>query len=133
MEITSEYQQKDWTGLCFTNLVDFDMQYGHRRDSLGYAQALDEFDEWLGEFMKAMRSDDVLIITADHGCDPYHGGTDHTREYIFGLIAGEQIKNGTDLGTRKSFADIGATVTDILTDGGMKTSIGESFRSLILK
>ncbi len=113
MEITSEYQQKDWTGLCFTNLVDFDMQYGHRRDSLGYAQALNEFDEWLGEFMKAMRSDDVLIITADHGCDPCHGGTDHTREYIPVLIYGNSITSG-NLGTMSGFCEIGATVLQLL-------------------
>ena len=107
MEITSEYQQRDFSGLCFTNLVDFDMQYGHRRDPVGYANALNEFDVWLGEFMTKMRPDDVLMITADHGCDPRHSGTDHTREYckkadIYGitndglmLIYQEDIWNNT--------------------------------------
>ena len=130
---TIEALYRNFEGLVFTNLVDFDSKFGHRRDPAGYAGAIEEFDSRLPQILDAMKPDDMLIICSDHGNDPVHSGWDHTREYIFGLIAGEQIKNGTDLGTRKSFADIGATVTDILTDGGMKTSIGESFRSLILK
>ena len=130
---TIEALNRNFEGLVFTNLVDFDSIFGHRRDPAGYAGAIEEFDSRLPQILDAMKPDDMLIICSDHGNDPVHSGWDHTREYIFGLIAGEQIKNGTDLGTRKSFADIGATVTDILTDGGMKTSIGESFRSLILK
>ena len=130
---TIEALNRNFEGLVFTNLVDFDSKFGHRRDPAGYAGAIEEFDSRLPQILDAMKPDDMLIICSDHGNDPVHSGWDHTREYIFGLIAGEQIKNGTDLGTRKSFADIGATVTDILTDGGMKTSIGESFRSLILK
>ena len=113
MEITSDYQQKDFHGLCFTNLVDFDMQFGHRRDALGYANALNEFDEWLGKFKAKMLSDDVLIITADHGCDPCHSGTDHTREYIPVLIYGSGIKP-VNLGTRAGFCDIAATVLELL-------------------
>ena len=130
---TIEALNRNFEGLVFTNLVDFDSKFGHRRDPAGYAGAIEEFDSRLPQILDAMKPDDMLIICSDHGNDPVHSGWDHTREYIFGLIAGEQIKNGTDLGTRKSFADSGATVTDILTDGGMKTSIGESFRSLILK
>lgn len=117
MEITSDYQQKDFHGLCFTNLVDFDMQFGHRRDALGYANALNEFDEWLGKFKAKMRPDDVLIITADHGCDPCHSGTDHTREYIPVLIYANGIKPA-NLGTRAGFCDIAATVLDLLNVKG---------------
>lgn len=117
MEITSDYQQKDFHGLCFTNLVDFDMQFGHRRDALGYANALNEFDEWLGQFKAKIRPDDVLIITADHGCDPCHSGTDHTREYIPVLIYGNGIKPA-NLGTRAGFCDIAATVLDLLNVKG---------------
>lgn len=124
MEITSDYQQKDFHGLCFTNLVDFDMQFGHRRDALGYANALNEFDEWLGKFKAKMLPDDVLIITADHGCDPCHSGTDHTREYIPVLIYGSGIKP-VNLGTRAGFCDIAATVLGLL---GVKGEInGNSF------
>lgn len=113
MDITSEYQKKDFHGLCFTNLVDFDMLYGHRRNAVGYAQALNEFDAWLGGFMAKMRSDDVLIITADHGCDPCHSGTDHTREYIPVMVYGNEIKSA-NLGTRTGFCDIAATVLELL-------------------
>lgn len=130
MKITSEYQARDWNGLCFTNLVDFDMQYGHRRDPEGYAAALNDFDKWLGDFMKKMLSDDVLIITADHGCDPCHTGTDHTREYIPILIYGEGIKP-VNLGTRNGFGDIGATVLGLLgVDGKID---GENFADQILR
>lgn len=113
MKITSEYQSKDFNGICFTNLVDFDMLYGHRRDAEGYANALNEFDEWLGGFIGGMRSDDVLIITADHGCDPCHTGTDHTREYIPVLIYGNEI-TPKNLGTRNCFGDIAASVLRLL-------------------
>ena len=93
------------------------MQFGHRRDALGYANALNEFDEWLGQFKAKMRPDDVLIITADHGCDPCHSGTDHTREYIPVLIYGNGIKPA-NLGTRAGFCDIAATVLDLLNVKG---------------
>lgn len=124
MDITSEYQKKDFHGLCFTNLVDFDMLYGHRRNAVGYAQALNEFDVWLGGFMAKMRSDDVLIITADHGCDPCHSGTDHTREYIPVMVYGNEIKP-LNLGTRTGFCDIAATVLELLNITGSVN--GKSF------
>lgn len=128
MEITSKYQKEDRSGLCFTNLVDFDMQFGHRRDAEGYADALNEFDRWLGGFIGEMKPDDALIITADHGCDPCHSGTDHTREYIPVLIYGEEIKPA-NLGTRACFGDIGATVLELL---GVKGKVdGESFANSI--
>lgn len=128
MKITAKYQQQDWNGLCFTNLVDFDMQYGHRRDPEGYTAALNDFDDWLGGFMSEMNPDDVLIITADHGCDPCHSGTDHTREYIPVLIYGQEIKS-VNLGTRNGFGDIGATVTELLSVSGKVD--GESFANKI--
>lgn len=129
MEITSEYQKQDWSGLCFTNLVDFDMQYGHRRDPIGYAAALNEFDKWLGGFIAEMRTDDAVILTADHGCDPCHSGTDHTREHIPVLIYGDGIKSA-NLGTRTCFGDIGATVLDMLgVDGKID---GENFAAEII-
>lgn len=124
MDITSEYQKKDFHGLCFTNLVDFDMLYGHRRNAVGYAQALNEFDAWLSGFMAKMRSDDVLIITADHGCDPCHSGTDHTREYIPVMVYGNEIKSA-NLGTRTGFCDIAATVLELLNITGSVN--GKSF------
>ncbi len=124
MDITSEYQKKDFHGLCFTNLVDFDMLYGHRRNAVGYAQALNEFDAWLGGFMAKMRSDDMLIITADHGCDPCHSGTDHTREYIPVMVYGNEIKSA-NLGTRTGFCDIAATVLELLNITGSVN--GKSF------
>ena len=129
MRITSEYQKRDWNGLCFTNLVDFDMQYGHRRDPEGYTNALNVFDKWLGEFIKEMKSDDIVILTADHGCDPRHSGTDHTREHIPVLIYGEGIKP-VNLGTKSGFGDIGATVLELLNVSGKVD--GESFAKSIL-
>lgn len=112
MELTKTMLSVNFEGLCFTNLVDFDMLYGHRNDVVGYANALMEFDSWLGDFIKEMRSDDLLIITADHGCDPATESTDHSREYIPLLIFGEKVKS-VNLGTRSSFADIGKTIADI--------------------
>jgi len=105
---------RDYFGLCFVNLVDFDMKYGHRRDVDGYAQALTDFDKQLGEVLAKLKRNDVLIITADHGCDPKGAGTDHTREYVPMLIYGEGVKPGIDLGTRASFADIAATISKIM-------------------
>ena len=130
MEHTDHYAAKDFTGLCFVNLVDFDMSFGHRRDIDGYANALSEFDAWLGGFMEKLGDEDVLLITADHGCDPgYHATTDHTREYVPVLCYGKSVKPG-DLGTRQSFADIAATVTDLL--GVEFSTPGVSFKEEIL-
>lgn len=107
---TLEYLDKDFEGLCFTNLVDYDMLYGHRRDVDGYAKALSYFDERLPEILGVMRKDDILMITADHGCDPaYTATTDHTREHTPFLMYGNPVVP-RNLGTRKTFADIGATV-----------------------
>ena len=101
-------------GLIFTNLVDFDSVYGHRRNPRGYADALIEFDNWLPEIQKNLKDDEILIITADHGNDPTFKGTDHTREYIPILIYGKNIKKNVNIGTRKTFADIAATIEEIL-------------------
>lgn len=113
MEKTSLYAKEDFHGLCFVNLVDFDSKYGHRRDIDGYAAALSDFDRWLGGFVRLLGKEDILIITADHGCDPGYTGTDHTREYIPILIYGKQVR-AKKLGVRRSFADIGATVAELL-------------------
>ena len=130
MEKTLRIQQEDFTGLCFVNLVDFDMTYGHRRDIAGYARATTEFDVQLGTFMEHMREDDVLMITADHGCDPGAPGTDHTREYVPLLVYGAQIRKGVNLGTYPTFAMIGATVSDMF--GAGLTTKGESLLPRIL-
>ena len=112
IEKTLEYLDKDFEGLCFINLVDYDSLYGHRRDVDGYAKALSYFDEKLPEIMEKLHEDDILIITADHGCDPgYDKTTDHTREYVPMLMYGKKIVP-ENLGTRDTFADIGATVLD---------------------
>lgn len=108
-----EALQKDFEGLCFANLVDFDMVYGHRNDTDGYAAALSRFDSFIPEFIKKMRDDDLLIITADHGCDPDFSGTDHTREYVPMIIYSKKIK-GVNLGTRDGFSDIAASVAEYL-------------------
>ena len=114
MEHAMHYAATDFEGLCFVNLVDFDMLFGHRRDIDGYAAALSEFDAWLGGFMESLGEDDLVMITADHGCDPaYTATTDHTREYVPLLILGKKVRP-VNLGTRGSFADIAATVTELL-------------------
>lgn len=114
MAHTMDYARRDFTGLCFVNLVDFDMLYGHRRDVAGYARALSEFDSWLGEFLPRLGSEDLVLITADHGCDPaYTATTDHTREYVPLIALGKNVRP-VNLGTRKTFADIAATVTELL-------------------
>lgn len=128
---TIEALNKDFGGFIFTNLVDFDAKYGHRRDTLGYGEAIMEFDRRLPELRKAMKPDDIMIICADHGNDPTHTGFDHTREYIPCLIFGDKVKSGVDVGIRNTFADIGATVVDYL--GVEKTNIGTSFLNEILK
>ncbi len=105
--------EEEFAGLCFVNLVDFDMLYGHRQDIGGYAAALAAFDRWLPTFLEAMRAEDMLVITADHGCDPGDEHTDHTREYVPLLLYGGQVRP-VDLGTRTTFADIAATVAAYL-------------------
>ena len=125
-----DYAKKDFHGLCFVNLVDFDMLYGHRRDIDGYARALTEFDRWLPSFLEQLGDEDLVMITADHGCDPaYLATTDHTREYVPLLVLGKAVKP-VNLGTRKTFADIAATVTALL--GVPYETPGISFASEIL-
>ena len=111
-------------GLVFSNLVDFDMLYGHRRDTEGYAKALEHFDSRLPEIESAMRDDDVMMITADHGNDPTFRGSDHTREYAPLLVYGKNALPGINLGTRNSLADIGQTIAQ---NFGLKLKDGESF------
>ncbi|MBO1680205.1 phosphopentomutase [Bittarella massiliensis (ex Durand et al. 2017)] len=132
MDKLMQMQGRDFDGLCFLNLVDFDMAYGHRRNVDAYAQAATDFDGQIAAFMKGMRPDDLLIITADHGCDPaYTKHTDHTREYVPMLAYGPSVKAGVDLGTRYGFCDIAATVAEHL---GVKADIeGNSFLSEISK
>ena len=130
MEHTLRFAGEDFTGLCFVNLVDFDMQFGHRRDIPGYARALNEFDAWLPSLLEKLGDEDIVMITADHGCDPsYTATTDHTREYVPLLVLGKAV-SPKNLGTRKSFADIAATVTDLL--GVEYETEGESFAADIL-
>jgi phosphopentomutase len=117
-------------GLIFSNLVDFDMLYGHRRDTEGYAKALEHFDNRLPEILDAMRDDDLFIITADHGNDPTKEGSDHTREYAPLLVYGKSAKQNINLGTRGSLADIGQTIAEKF---GLKLKDGESFLSEIAK
>lgn len=129
MKKTLEFSKTDFHGLCFTNLVDFDMLFGHRNDAPGYAKSLMEFDKWLGEFLLTLRDEDILIITADHGCDPITPSTDHSREYIPLLVLGKHIKP-VNLGVRKTYADIGKTVADIFSVNA--DIAGESFKNEIL-
>lgn len=128
---TINYMKKENNGLIFTNLVDFDSKYGHRRDVKGYKEALEEFDARIPEILENMEYDDILIINSDHGNDPTYKGTDHTREYIPMLICGKNVKSGLNLGTRSSFADIGATVADLLNVKMPKH--GNSFKNDIIK
>ncbi len=113
MAATAATAETAFEGLCFTNLVDFDMVYGHRNNAAGYSQALSVFDTWLGTFLPRLQAEDLLIITADHGCDPGDSSTDHTREYVPLLVYGQGIRS-CDLGTRSTFADVAATVADYL-------------------
>lgn len=124
VEQTVNALKADCRGLIFSNLVDFDMLYGHRRDPEGYAAALERFDAQLPSIFSAMRGDDLLIITADHGNDPTYRGTDHTREYVPLLVYGRPARAGVDLGTRGSLADIGQTIAN---NFGLKLAAGESF------
>ena len=131
MDKTIALQDEDFNGLCFVNLVDFDMLYGHRNDIAGYAKAATTFDKQLGTFMERMQPEDVLMITADHGCDPGFKGTDHSRECVPFLAYGQSVKEGGNLGTRKTFADISATILDMF--GLEITTDGTSFKEEICK
>lgn len=128
---TIEGMALDFEGLIFTNLVEFDSKYGHRRDPVGYGRAIEDFDARLPEIIDAMKKEDVLILCADHGNDPIHSGWDHTREHIPVVIYGGEIKGGTNLGTGESFADIGATIAEILSTDQLE--IGESFLCRVIK
>lgn len=130
LEISLDALDRDFEGLCFINLVDFDMLYGHRQDVDGYAAAFAEFDKWLPSFTKKMRDDDVLMITADHGCDPGDSHTDHSREYVPLIVYGKNVK-AKNLGTRYGFCDIAATAAEYLGVG--YRGDGTSFLSDILK
>ena len=127
IEATIKYISEGEGDFIFTNLVDFDMLYGHRNDVEGYAKALEYFDEQLTRIIEEMKDGDILIISADHGCDPTYPGTDHTREYIPVLACGDSIEPGTNLGVLDSFADIGASIYEYLTD--KKWAVGDSFLS----
>lgn len=128
---TLEVMERNFEGLCFVNLVDFDMLYGHRNNVDGYAEALSFFDKKLSEICAKLRPDDVLIITADHGCDPTTASTDHSREYTPMVIFGNNIKQGVNLGVRSGFADTGATVLEYL--GVKEKNKGSSFLKDVIK
>lgn len=126
---TLALMKEDFSGLLFTNLVDFDQMYGHRNDPRGYADALEEFDRRLPEIMGALGEQDVLLITADHGTDPTTPGTDHTREYVPLLVYGPGLRQGVNLGVRASFSDVAATVAELF---GLEFKTGTSFAKDIL-
>ena len=126
-----DYAKEDFEGLCFVNLVDYDMLYGHRNDVEGYAKALTEFDERMPEIQAMLKDDDILMITADHGCDPITPSTDHSREYTPLVMYGKNIKAGVNLGTRNTFADIATTILDYF---GLKADIkGSSMLNDIIR
>ena len=128
---TLEYMDTVKEGLIFTNLVDFDMLYGHRNDTIGYGKALEDFDNRLQEIYSKMEEEDILIITADHGCDPTTSSTDHSREHIPVLVYGKNVKPGVNIGTRETFADIGKTILDFFNVENKL--VGKSFLNDILK
>lgn len=128
---TLEYMDTVKEGLIFTNLVDFDMLYGHRNDTIGYGKALEDFDNRLQEIYSKMQEEDILIITADHGCDPTTSSTDHSREHIPVLVYGKNVKPGVNIGTRETFADIGKTILDFFNVENKL--VGKSFLNDILK
>ncbi len=130
VDVTIKYMKQDNKGIIFTNLVEFDSVWGHRNDYEGYARGLAEFDARLPEIMKALREDDCLIITADHGCDPTTPSTDHSREYVPLLIYGDKIRAGVNLGTGETYGDIAQTIAELL--GLPKVNIGTSRVSDIL-
>ncbi len=125
VDVTLRFMAEQPTGLIFTNLVDFDMRWGHRNDPVAYAQGLEAFDARLPEILAALRPEDLLILTADHGCDPTTPSTDHSREYVPLLVCGETVRPGANLGTRDTFADIAATLAEIF--GLDPWPVGKSF------
>ena len=127
---TIDLADADFEGVCYVNLVDTDMIYGHRRDIPGYTKALNTADRQLGELMEKMGPEDILMVTADHGCDPGYKGTDHTREDVMCLVWGPSLKKGIDLGTRDTFADQAATIAEYF--GIDYRGDGKSFLSEIL-
>ncbi len=129
MAKTLDMMEREHVGLIWVNLVDFDQVFGHRNDIEGYAAALEEVDAWLPKLLGRMRDDDLLILTADHGCDPATASTDHSREYVPLLVYGPRARRGVDLGTRSTLADIGQTVAE---NFGVQLEQGESFFSAIL-
>lgn len=131
IEKTLAWMKEDFEGLLFTNLVDYDMLYGHRNDVDGYAKALTYFDDRLPELLAAMRKEDILMITADHGCDPSTASTDHSREYVPLLVLGEPVRQNVNLGTRNGFSDIAASILAYLGVAG--ETDGESFASDVIK
>jgi phosphopentomutase len=130
VQLTIQVMKEPIEGLIFTNLVDFDMLYGHRNNPLGYARALEEFDSLLPEIDEVRKGDDIVVLTADHGCDPTTPSTDHSREYVPLLIWGNEIKRGYEIGTRSSFADLGQTLAEAFQSEEL--DYGTSFLSEIL-
>lgn len=131
VDITIEYMKKNNNGLIFTNLVDFDMLFGHRNNIEGYKKAIEEFDKRLPEIMSTLKEEDLLIITADHGCDPTTPSTDHSREHVPVLLFGKNIKKDVNLGTRNTFSDLASTIADIFKIENVFP--GQSFLEAILK
>ena len=129
MAKTLEAMREQATGLIYVNLVDFDQQYGHRNDVEGYGAALEEFDRWLPSLQAALAPGDLVILTADHGCDPTTPSTDHSREYTPLLVFGPRAKVGVDLGLRATLSDLGQTVAH---NFGVQIAKGESFLNQIL-
>ena len=131
VDATLKYMDEVKEGLIFTNLVDFDMLYGHRNDPNGYGKAIEDFDNRLQEIYSKLGKDDILMLTADHGCDPTTESTDHSREYIPVLVYGKNVKQGVNIGTRETFADIGKTILDFFNVEN--ELVGKSFLNDILK
>ncbi len=130
MAATLRWLERDFEGLLYVNLVEFDMLWGHRRDGQGYAQALRDVDSWFGRVQQVMRPDDILFFTADHGVDPTFRGTDHTRECVPLLAYGQQVHTGVNLGTRLTFADLGQTLAQVF--GVESLAAGTSFAQELL-
>jgi phosphopentomutase len=125
MAATLRWLERDFTGLLFVNLIEFDMLWGHRRDSEGYARALRDVDDWFAQVQQAMRPGDAIFFTADHGVDPTYRGTDHTREQVPLLAYGEPVRAGINLGIRATFADLGQTLAQAFGVGDL--AAGTSF------